>query len=259
MKKYLLVIVLALICLSVKAQRWGFEYGLNYLYAKPVGGMGVVIQRGDGVALNFGMVKPNGRFAFGVDINLAQYGRDKSRQEYEMEDGSLAPMDIIVSNSFATLMAYSRWYMTTKGLVRPFVVGKAGYSGYTTDLNIYDPDDNDHCKPVENDVLYEDGTFVASVGAGVKLDFASVFKKMTRGKYHLEGSMNFTQGGQVRYMSENADANHAHGNAPASDHVYAEFINTETQIIHEHHVGHLYRSPVQMTEIRVGFSMAISR
>jgi hypothetical protein len=257
--KNLLVIVLALLCYSVQAQKWGQEFGLNYLYANPVGGMGRIIQHGDGVTLNYGLVIPNGRFSFGAEINLAQYGRDKSRQEYTMDDGSVAPMDIVVSNSFANIMVYSRWYLSTKGLLRPYLTGKLGYTGFSTDLNIYDPDDNDQCKPIDNDVLYSDGTMVAVVGAGVKVDFASVFKKLRTGRFYLESSINFTQGGQVRYMSEDADAHHPYSNTPDSEHVMANFINTETQIVHQHHVGHLYTSPVQMTELRVGFSMTISR
>jgi hypothetical protein len=256
--KKLLIIVLALVSYGLQAQQWGKEFGSSYIYAKPAGGMGHVIEHGHGVTLNYGLVQPDGRFAFGVDMTFAQYGRDQSRQQYTMEDGSVAPMDVIVYNSFMNLMAYSRFYVKANGLVRPYLVGKLGYAAFSTDLNIFDPDDRDHCEPVETDVLYDDGTIIATAGAGVKIDVASVFKNMPKGLLYLEGNANFTQGGQVRYMSENADANHS-GQMPDSDHVYAKFLNTDTQIIHEHHVGHLYRSPVQMTEFRVGISMQISR
>jgi opacity protein-like surface antigen len=257
--KKLIAMVLTLACFSVQAQKWGKEFGVNYVYANPVGGMGHIIARGNGAAMNFGLVKPDGRFAFGVDMSVVEYGRDKSRQQYEMEDGSFAPMDIIVSNSFVNVMAYSRWYLAVKGPVRPYLVGRLGYSGFSTDLSIYDPDDRDHCEPVDTDVLYSNGTWVAGAGAGAKFDMASVFRKLQAGKFYFETNFNFTQGGQVRYMSEDAEANHPHGNTPDSDHVYAKFMNTETLLVHEHHVGHLFRSPVQMTELQVGFSMNISR
>jgi hypothetical protein len=256
--KKLLIIVLALVSYSVQAQKWGKEFGTSYLYANPAGAMGHVIERGHGVTFNYGLVKPDGRLAFGIDLGFAQYGRDKSRQEYTMEDGSVAPMDVIVANSFMNMMAYSRLYLKTSGLVRPYVVGKMGYSVFSTDLNIYDPADWDHCEPVDSEVLYNDGTMVVALGAGAKLDIASVFKKLPQGLLYLECNLNFMQGGQVRYMSENADAHHSN-QTPDSDHVYAKFINTDTQVIHEHHVGHLYQSPAQMTELRVGVSMNFSR
>lgn len=256
--KKLLFIVPVLVCYSLQAQKWGAEFGLNYVYANPVGGMGHNIQQGHGIGLNYGWVHPDGRFAVGLDISFVQYGRDKSRQQYTLDDGTVAPMDIIVSNLFMNLMAYSRWYLTTRGLFRPYLAGKFGYSHFNTDLGIYDPDDRDHCKPVDSEVLYDDGTIAAALGAGTKIDMASVFKKMPRGKFYIDGSINFMQGGKVRYMNADADTHH-HTGASGGDQVRAQFLNTQTQIVHEHHVGNLYQSPVQMIDVRVGFSMSISR
>jgi hypothetical protein len=257
--KNILFIGLVLAGFAVQAQQWGREFGINFTHVNPIGGMGQVIKRGNGATFNYGFVRPDGRFSFGLDMSVVQYGHDRSRQEYTMSDGSVAPMDVIVNNSFVNMMAYSRWYLATKGLVRPYLAGQVGYSRYGTDLSIYDPDDKDQCEPVDTDVLYHDGTMVAMVGAGVKIDIAAVFKKLEKGRFYLESNLNLTRGGSVRYMSEDADASHANHNTPDSDHVFAKFLNTTTMIVHEHHVGHLYRSPVQMTEFRVGFSMNISK
>lgn len=128
--KKLLLIALTLLCFSVEAQRWGREVGASYLYGKPIGGMGVIIDRGHGLSLNFAMAHPNKHFSFGLDVAFAQYGRDKTRQEYTMDDGSVAPMDVIVSNYFVNIMGYARWYLTTEGNIRPFLVGKLGYSRF---------------------------------------------------------------------------------------------------------------------------------
>src|SRR5688572_26520868 len=119
--KKLLLIVLTLVCFSVQAQRWGREIGFSYGYSKPVGGMGEIIDRGHGFTMNYAFVHPNKHFSFGLDFSVAQYGRDKTTQEYTFDDGTVAPMDIIVSNYFINFMAYSRWYLTTEGKFRPFV------------------------------------------------------------------------------------------------------------------------------------------
>jgi hypothetical protein len=256
--KKLLVVVLALACYSVQAQKWGRELGLNYVYAKPVGSMGQIIAQGHGGSLNYGFVKPDGRFAFGLELSLAQYGRDKSRQEYTLDDGTVAPMDVIVSNTFVNIMAYSRWYLAVEGVLRPYLIGKLGYSEFSTNLNIYDPDEDDHCEPVDSDVLYDDGTMIATAGAGVKIDLGTIFKKLQKGRLYLDGNLSFTQGGQVRYMNTEAPTHH-HNPTPDTDMVMAKFVNTQTQIVHEHHVGSLYSNPVQMTQVQVGFSMHISR
>jgi hypothetical protein len=207
--KKLIAIALIFACVSVQAQKFGQEFGLAYVYANPVSGMGQVIQRGDGLTIHYGLFKPQSPFSFGIETTFVRYGVDKSRQDYAMDDGTTAPMDIIVTNSFTNMMVYGRWYAVNKGLFRPFLFGKLGYSVYSTDLNIFDPDDKDHCEPVDTDVLYDDGTVVASIGAGAKLDIASFFKKLHHGRFFLEGSINFTQGGQVHYMSEDADVSHA--------------------------------------------------
>jgi hypothetical protein len=256
--KKLSIILLTLVCYSVHAQKWHNEWGLSYAYSNPSGAMGNIIQQGHGGNVHYGWVNPAGRFAVGLDLSLSLYGHDKSRQEYEMSDGSFAPMDVVVSNTYLNIMVYTRWYLATQGPLRPYLVGKLGYTRFNTDLNIYDPDDRDHCEPVDHDVLYNDGTFVAAAGAGVKIDLASVFNKLQKAKFYFDTNINFVQGGNVRYMNADADPGH-HKPAPDVGHVTAEFINTQTQIVHEHHVGHLYQSAVQMTEIRVGFSMNISR
>src|SRR5262245_9927573 len=107
-----LLIVFTLICCSAEAQKWGVEFGINYIYAKPTGGMGQIIPRGNGVTFNYGWVKRNQRLALGIDFAFAEYGRDKTRQEYNLDDGTTAPMDIIVSSAFINMMAYSKWYLT---------------------------------------------------------------------------------------------------------------------------------------------------
>jgi hypothetical protein len=253
MKKNLFILFVAF-CSAVQAQDWGKELGFNYIYVNPLGGMGHIIERGHGGTINYGLVTPDKRFAIGLDLSVAEYGRDKSRQEYTLDDGTVAPMDIIVTNSFVNIMFYGRWYAKTTGPVLPYLSAKAGYTSFSTNLNIYDPDDWDHCEPVDTDVLYNDGTVVGSLGAGVRFDLASVFKKLTVGKFYLESAINLTQGGQVRYMNADAPMPH-HAGMPDADYVMANFKNTETLLVHEHHVGYLYRSPVQMTELRFGFAI----
>jgi hypothetical protein len=255
--KKMLIIALALSSYGVQAQTWGREFGIGYVNANPVGGMGEIIQRGHGVALNYAFVNPNQRFAFGLDMAYAQYGREKSTQEYTFDDGSVVPMDIVVSNYFVNVMAYTRWYLTPGGAVRPFLIGKLGYALFSTDLNIYDPDEADHCEPVDHDVLHKDGTMIGVIGAGAKFDLGKIFKSWTPDMFYIDCSINLTQGGQVRYM--NADAPRNHPPANDVDHVMAEFINTQTQVRHKHHVGYVYENPVQMTELHFGFSMNISR
>ena len=256
--KNLYTVVLVMVSFFAQAQKWGYELGANYLYANPFGGMGKVIDRGHGANFVLGGVSPTQRFGLGVDIGYTQYDSEKSKQNYTLDDGTVAPMEMNVVSYFVNMTAYGRWYMTTSGVVRPYLVGRLGYAMFNTDLNIYDPDDNDHCEPVENDVLYNDGTIVGGLGVGAKFDMTALFRKLAPNTVYFESSVNMTQGGQVRYMDAEAD-HHQNPNPRAVDHVMAQFVNTQTQVVHKHHVGYLYSNPVQMIELRFGFSWNVTR
>src|SRR5436190_12237073 len=71
--KKIMIIVLALASNFVYAQKWSPEFGLSYAHSKPVGGMGQTIARGNGASTYFGLATPNKRFAFGMDLTLAEY------------------------------------------------------------------------------------------------------------------------------------------------------------------------------------------
>ena len=233
------------------------EVALGYQYADPMGSMAYNIEHANGITLNYGVLTLEDRLAVGLDINYAWYGRDKSRQEYEMEDGSTAPMDIIVSNTFGHLAVYGRWYLSAEKTLRPFLSARAGYMWFNTDLNIYDPDDLDHCEPIDTDVLARDRTFAGAIGGGVKADLSGLFEQLPPNKFHFEAAINLTQGGRVSYMNVNGPMPH-HG-SPHADYVSADFLNTETMVVHRHHVGYLYNSHVQMTEVKLGFSLQLHR
>ena len=251
MKRSLLLLSLISFTSAAFAQG-GFEFGLGYTYTAPIGTMKQNISRGNGIALDFYVIPEKiNRLAIGMDLNYTIYGQDKSRQEYTFSDGTVAPMDIIVNNAFTNLLVASRYYvLPPEGrIIKPYVTLKGGYSWFRTSLNIYDPDDTDHCEPVDKDMLLKDGTFSVSGGAGFHWDMNSIFKKINSNTFLFNVGANVTLGGKVNYM--NTDADHHHQPNPATD-VNARFVNNQTQIVHEHHVGYLYNSFVEMVEIRAG-------
>jgi hypothetical protein len=193
------------------------------------------------------------RLAIGMDMNYTVYGNDVSKQEYTFSDGTTAKMDIIVNNTFLNFMIGGRYYIVeVEGKnIKPYVSLKGGYSWFRTNLNIYDPDDNDHCEPVDTDLLMKDGTFLLSGGGGIHWDLSSIFKKQEPNRFLFNVGANLTLGGKVNYMNSDAPSQN-HSNHYSSD-VNAQFINTQTQVIHEHHVGYVYSSFVEMVEIRAGF------
>ena len=115
----------------------------------------------------------------------------------------------------------------------------------------------DGCSPLDSDKLLVDGTFTASGGAGVRIDFSALFRKMDSNMMFFDLSAHLTQGGTVEYMNvHNHNSQHS-SQTPESD-VTARFINNRTQVVHEHHVGHVYSSMVEMMEYRVGVVFRLS-
>jgi hypothetical protein len=258
MKLPVLLICLLAVAVQANAQFGKAEMGLGYTYTAPLATMKQNIKQGNGINLNFYFIpEKNQRFAYGFDINYTVYGHDKSRQQYEFSDGTTARMDVIVNNSFLNLMAGARYFVfdPTERRVKPYVTVKAGYSFFTTNLNIYDPDDNDHCEPVDTDILMKDGTFVASGGVGFQWDLNSIFKGLASNQFLFNAGANLTLGGRVTYMNTDPPK---HNSNPMTD-VNAQFINTQTQVVHEHHVGYVYSSYVEMVEIRGGFAYRIGQ
>jgi len=255
MKKLLFVFVLV-VSMQTSYAQWTREWSLGYAYTSPTGKMKQNINQGHGVIMDFHLVSPDKRYALGAEMNFTMYGYDQTRQQYTFSDGTTADMDINVTNSFTNLMASGRYNLTTGKKLIPYVGMKAGYSWFSTNLNIYDPDDFDSCEPVETDLLQKDGTWIYSVGGGLKYDLSSLFKKLHTEVLYINVSAFYTQGGTVNYMNTDVPDGHQSSSPPnRSSVVEAAFINTQTQVIHKHHVGYVYTSFAQMMDFRLGLTI----
>jgi hypothetical protein len=259
MKKTLLFLLAIVSVSPVFAQFPLPELGVGYTYSAPTRGMKNTIQQANGVNVFAGVSNRSNRLTYGVELNYGIYGRDQSEQEYQMSDGTLAPMNIIVSNSFTNLMAVTRLNLVPNGTVQPYALIKGGYSWYNTRLNIYDLDDQDSCEPVETALLQKDGTMIYSLGGGLQINLSNVFKRAPKNFLFLDLQSSITSGGRVNYMNTDAPSGthqHHHGTSSTrSTDLTAPFLNTQTQIVHAHHVGSLYTSFVNMIDFRLGFTI----
>ena len=247
MKKLLLIIVVALVANAACAQR--FDLGSNFNYAKHIGGMVYHIDQGFGITLEAAWLPKTAPFSVGIEFAYNGYGQETTRQTFTFDDGTVTETDVIVTNTFSNLYATGKYFLRNGKLINPYLSAKAGYSWYKTNLVIEDPEDEDGCKPLDSDKLLVDGTFTVSGGAGVRVDFSSLFKRTPANTLFFDLSAHITQGGTVEYM--NVHEHSAPNQTPDSD-VTTRFINNRTQVVHEHHVGHVYSSLAEMMEYRLG-------
>jgi opacity protein-like surface antigen len=250
MKKPLLTILFFAL-VQVGYGQWKREWSVGYAQAAPMGRMEQTLDNAHGIALDFYLLAPSKRYAVGVDLSYSIYGFSESRQQYSFSDGTTADMDINVSNSILNGMLSARYNLVKDKALTPYVGIKGGYSGFQTNLNIYDPDDTDNCEPVETDLLLADGTWTYSIGGGLSYDLSSVFKKMRSEFLFINFSTYYTQGGDIDYMNSNQSHTN-HSNMPSrSQDLEATFINTQTQVTHKHHVGNVYTNALQMMDFRL--------
>ncbi|MCU0358026.1 MAG: hypothetical protein MUE95_10640 [Cyclobacteriaceae bacterium] len=246
--RLLAAFLFGLLTFPVKAQQYR-EFGLGYTYMAPMGPMQPYIRQGHGITLDY-YVKPRKHpLAYGIELMITEYGFDRTQQAYSFGNGITMPMDIVVSNSITSLMAGTRYNLRQEGRLMPFVTGKIGYAWFTTSLNIYDPNALDDCAPIDSELLLRDGTFVFSPGGGLQYDLSGIFRKMRPDKFLFTLNANLILGRQVNYMNADAPEHHQ----PNATDVTARFINTQTQVVHPHHVGNVYQSYMQMMDFRAGF------
>jgi len=248
----ILLVSASLLLTDAMAQHLPHELGVSYNYMNPMDNMRQHIKRGHGVSLEYYLHPKHSRFAAGIEVNYNLYGRDKSRQVYTFDDNTTADADIVVYNNFSTLLLGGRYYLNQSGKFQPYVNAKLGYAWLTTDLYIYDPSDWDQCEPIDSEILLRDGTLVSSFGAGVQIDLS----KNRPNTFLLQLQSNMMLGNNVRYMSASTPGNnHTHQPAPPpTDEVRARFINNQTQVVHEHHVGNVYSSLLRTLDFRLGLS-----
>jgi len=239
------------------------ELSASYSYFAPQQRMGRYIQGAHGIIMQGLYQLPNSRIALGANIGLNTYGCQSTRQTYTFSDGSSTETDVEVSNNFFNLNLVGRADLLGSGPVIPYLMGQAGYNLYYTSLYIADPNDADGCRPLENKTLMKDGALSLTGGAGVRWDLGTVFKNAGMNRFYVDFSANYTGGGRVRFMNVNIPAApdpvaHQHP-TPGNDVVpySAQFINPNNRVVHEHHVGDVYASTIQMLSFRLGFAFRV--
>ena len=245
MKTIKLLVLGILACPAVFAQN--FEMQSNLFLAAPTGMMSDNMNSAFGITLgasrNF-----KSPFSLGIELNIGNYGHETSRQEYTFSDGSVTETDVNVGNEITNIFLTAKHFLRNGKKLNPYLSGKLGWSWFTTNLTIEDPADEFSCHPLESEILSRDNTHSFSGGGGVRVDFNTVFQKTESGRLFFDFSFHALHGGIVKYMNVEIDPAQP---TPHHD-VMARFINTQTQVVHEHHVGYVYSNVLSMVEYRLG-------
>lgn len=251
LKKILVLVMFSsTICFG---QQW--EIGSNFMFSQPAGTMKRDMNNAFGITLEAAR-RMKAPIAIGAEFNFSSYGSETSRQEYTFDDGSTTETNVNVHNDIFNVHLTGKYFLRNNKNINPYLTGKVGWSFFKTTLTIEDPEDEDACHPLENDVLQKDNTYTWTVGGGVRMDFNAVFRNMPQQRFYFDMSVQSIQGGRIRYM--NVEHDPSKQPTPEQD-VITKFINTQNQVIHEHHVGYVYTNVLNMVEYRLGITCRIGR
>lgn len=238
-------ICVAAMFFSANAFAQGWEIGSDFNLSQPAGAMTRTMNNAFGINFDFAR-NFKSPFSLGTEIGFSSYGQQRTPQTYTF-DGTVTETYVVVNNNISNVNLTGKYFLRNNKKINPYVSGKLGWTWFTTKLVIEDPEDEDGCAPLDSDVLSRDNTYVASGGAGVRIDFSAIFAQMEEQVFFFDLNVHSTQGGTIQYMNVNED----YSSTPEKD-VVTKFINRQTQVVHEHHVGYVYTSLVNMVEYRFG-------
>jgi hypothetical protein len=121
-------------------------------------------------------------------------------------------------------------------------------------INVYDENDRDDCKPLENEVTFRKGSMVWGYGAGLimKLGTKSHCNPMNGASINL--SVSRIHGNRIDYVNVKQLEQPA-ATQPTTDDskpLTMRFVNINTNHIHNHTVAQLHNSALQQLQVKLG-------
>lgn len=255
MKKIVLSLGMLLGCATMMLAQ--FEMSMGYMYGDARGIMGTKMDGIHGLNMDayFNLKETN--LAFGVELGIGTYGSEESEQYYEFDNATsmLAPVSV-VNNVFNTGLLV-RYELFPDAALRPYAVGRAGMSRFSTYMSIEDPREahTEKCpQPLETETLAADVSWTTGAGVGLRYDLGTLFKGLGRNSLFFDVSANYSKGTIVDYMSVDPPSGTfiTGENVESVNFLFANEAHPE--IIHEYHTGYLYRTPLELMNYRFALS-----
>jgi hypothetical protein len=226
--------------------------GYGYNYSRPIGPMATNIERIHSFNPSLFFPIPETTWQIGLEGSWGRYAKQKTQQEYTFPNDPtmITNVNVNVFNQVNSIFLTSQFEFVKQGKIKPYVNLSIGRMWFKTELRIDDIDETDDCEPLYTETLLLDGSTVGKMGLGFRIDLPYSEKSswyVDFGVFYMAGMRN------VRYMSTYAPTPQQHHNPqPTSTQlIEMDFINTQTQIVHKHHVGYVYESPIKLLDFRV--------
>jgi hypothetical protein len=249
MRKSLPLLMVALIsCAGAFSQA-----NMQYNFTRPLGEQGKHINQMHGVVLSYDFKLKHSPFYIAPEISFNIYGLKTLEQELPFDNGYVTRTDVNYTTSVNTYAVALRFQPPTGKNFQPFLAFRTGALHYHSNMTIEDPEDPMGCEALEKKVLVKDFTWMASAGAGFRLDGKAFSGKESR--VSLDFGAFYTRGGEAEYLKMSND--HEHSTNPKDEYYYVKFQHIPSGTVHEHAIGKLYKTAAQMLEFRLGVQLKL--
>jgi hypothetical protein len=252
MKHVYTTIFSSLLLLPAMAQ---FSMGGGYQLSLPLGAMRSNINPTHSVMFT-GLFQPRGasqQLQVGIEGGIGTYAQKNMEQTFTFTNGSQTVTNVNYSSNMWQVAGVLRYDLLRRSSVTPYLSTKLGYNQLYANIRVDDPHDQDGCHPLDRRSLLKDGTFTAAGGLGLKLDMAAFSRSWDRGLGWFDIGVHYTVGGNVSYINTRKLSTATTTTTDGAKPLNMQFINVNTQNIHQHQVAEVFTSPLRMLQVHVSF------
>ena len=237
-----------------------FYFSSGYAMGIPKGKMADNINLSHSLAVS-GQYRLPGAFSrilLGTDLSYGVYAHTSKTQTFTFDNGSTTRTKVNYSSYAVQAGLSGKLLLLQDKLVVPYISGKAGYTGFYSDIYIEDPIDGGNCHPLDHRNIIRDGVFSTGYGGGLQLDWSVLSRNTRKGRNWIDLSVMHTRGGNMNYINTKKLVDPS--NPPVGGDgkpLNVPFINASTNQIHEHQVAQVYTTPLRLLELRLSAVFAL--
>ena len=231
------------------------QLNMQYNFIRPVGEQGDNISSMHGLVLSFDVKIKNSPFYVTPELGLNVYGLKTLEQELPFHNGYVTKTDVNYTTSMNTYAIGLKFQPPTTHSFQPFLAIRAGAIHYHSNMTIEDPEDPMGCRALEKRALVKDLTWMASGGAGFRLDGKAFSGKESR--VAIDFGAFYTHGGEARYLKMSKGHDHTAVSSPKADMYTVKFEHIPSGEVHEHAIGTVYNTATQLLEFRLGVHLKL--
>ncbi len=257
MKKFLLLLF-TISSIQFSYAQW--DLGFGYSNQTALGEMATNINAAHGFHFQTGYRLPilGKHFVASLESGTGRYGKKKIMQTFQSED---VPQPTQMPVNYINFANYThlglRYEIVKRGSIIPYLQMMGGIQTLGTKVRINMHEDQfggDDCVPLEDQVTFRKSTMTWGYGGGLLINLSRKRCAANNNGAQLNLSVSRITGNKIDYV--NVKQLEQVSNQMPSDEskpLTMQFVNLNTNRIHEHSVARVYNSPLQQLQIKVGF------